>query len=577
MRRFTIAEAQRQVFDLAIIGGGVTGAAIAREARLRGLSVVLAEKGDFASGTSSRSTKLLHGGLRYLETFEFKLVREACRERELMLRLAPHLAHVRPFVYLVYRNHPVGMAKLNLGLTLYDLFSGAPLKRHHHMLRSRTLLARLPHLNPEGLVGGGWYFDFLTDDARLTIDTLKGAAEAGALVANYMEVRGLEMEQGKARGIQVQDLITGEQGTVRAHQVVNAAGPWADAVRFLEEREGSPLLRPTKGVHLVVRRADFPLQHAVFAPSPRDGRMVFSIPALDPELVYVGTTDTDYEGPLDRVLADVEDIEYLLEAANFVLPEAQLGPGQVVASWAGLRPLVKPEGRLTTGLVSREQQITFSAADVLTIMGGKLTTARLMGEQVVEAAIPRLQRTGNLGSVPASRSALVPVSGGGQTDIFHARRKLAGVGADSQVKARWLAHYGGNAAYLGDLTLVDPGLGDDLGVKHLSLAEVDYAVREEMAQTVTDFMARRASLLNWLPDGGLSLAALVAGHMGGLLGWDPGERARQVAAYRELVATNRVHHLDPPPSAWGASGETVGEEPSVRLVAKSADASVRRP
>ena len=538
MRRFALGEVEGRTFDLAIIGGGVTGAAAARDAALRGLSVALVEKGDFASGTSSRSTKLLHGGLRYLESHEFKLVREACRERELMLKLAPHLANVRPFIYVLYEGYPERMRLLSAGLSIYDLFSGNPLKRRHRMLPAAALLELETHLNPTRLVGGGLYYDFLTDDARFTIDTLKGAAAAGALVANYLEVTGLLEEKGKITGISVADHINAETGIVRARQVINTAGPWVDTVRFLEEGVVERLLRPTKGVHIVVRKRDFPLQHAVFVRSPRDNRVVWPIPALDEELVYIGTTDTDYDGPLDRVTATDDDIDYLLEVANFTIPDAALNRTHIVATWAGLRPLVQPEGSMAASSVSREQQIITSPRGLLTIAGGKLTTSRVMGRQVIDAAIELLQTNFGLRGVPRSRSASVPISGGDPSEVLFAHTRLAELAIEQGVRDRWRV-YGGNARALADIAQGDPAAAQDLGVKHLTLAEVRYAIQEEMALTITDFFARRASIFYWTEDGGLSIAGTVADEMARLLGWSTEQRSEQLAAYREWVTANR--------------------------------------
>jgi glycerol-3-phosphate dehydrogenase len=540
MRRFALSEVEREVFDILIVGGGVTGASAAREAALRGLRVVLVEKDDFAAGTSSRSTKLLHGGVRYLASHEFSLVREACRERELMLTLAPHLCHVRPFIYLLYRGDPEGMWLLNAGLTLYDIFSGSPLKRHHQMLRRDRLLAREPHLRPAGLLGGGWYYDFLTDDARVTIDTLKGAVEAGAVAANYMEVTGLVLERGRVAGAEVSDRLSGETGTIRARQVVNTAGPWVDRVRFLEPGVGERLLRPTKGVHVVVRKRDYPLNHAIFLRSPRDQRVVWPIPAVDKDLVYIGTTDTDYDGPLDRVTATPEDVEYLLEAANFAIPDAHLGFEHVVATWAGLRPLVKPEGSMAASAVSREHQILTSPAGLLTIAGGKLTTARVMAVQVIEAAVKLLAANQGIRGVPPSRSARVPISGGDPAALFSARQRVRGMRLEPGITDRWIEKYGGNASRLADQVTADPAAGRDLGVRQLTLAEVRYAVEEEMARSVTDFFTRRASVFYWTQDGGLSVADAVAAEMGRLLSWTAPEGRRQLDAYREWVAANRV-------------------------------------
>jgi glycerol-3-phosphate dehydrogenase len=538
MRRFALDEIERRTFDVAIIGGGVTGAAAAREAALRGLSVALVEKGDFASGTSSRSTKLLHGGLRYLESHEFKLVREACHERELMLKLAPHLANVRPFIYVLYDGYPESMRLLSAGLSIYDVFSGNPLKRRHRMLPAAALLELETHLNRAGLVGGGLYYDFLTDDARFTIDTLKGAADAGALAANYVEVTGLLEENGKITGVSVIDHINSETGVVRARQVINTAGPWVDTIRFLEDGVGERLLRPTKGVHIVVRKDDFPLEHAVFVRSPRDNRVVWPIPALDEELVYIGTTDTDYDGALDHVTASDDDIDYLLEVANFTIPDAALDRTQIVATWAGLRPLIQPEGSMAASSVSREQQIITSPRGLLTIAGGKLTTSRVMGRQVIDAAIELLGTNFGLRGVPRSRSASVPISGGDPGEMFLAHTRLGELAIEQGVRNRWRV-YGGNGRTLADIAQADPEAARDLGVKHLTLAEVRYAIQEEMALTITDFFARRASVFYWAEDGGLSVADVVADEMARLLGWSVEQRGEQLTAYREWVAANR--------------------------------------
>lgn len=540
MKRFNLSEAEGQTFDVLVVGGGVTGANAARDAALRGLSVLLLEKEDFASGTSSRSTKLLHGGLRYLQSYEFKLVREACRERELMLELAPHLSHVRPFIYVLYRGYPESMFLLNVGLTVYDFFSGAPLKRRHRMLNARRLLEIEPNLNPEGLLGGGYYYDFLTDDARFTIDTLKGACEAGALAANYMEVTGFIYAQGRIAGVEAHDLLSGVRGEIRARQVVNCAGVWVDKVRFLEPAEKDRLLRPTKGIHIAVRKADFPLQHAVFLRSPRDNRVVWPIPALDEDLVYIGTTDTDYQGSLDHVTATEADVDYLLEVANFTLPESKLGYEHIVSTWAGLRPLIKPEGELAASAVSREHKIFTSPGGLLNIAGGKMTTARVMGQQVIDAAAHLLQEIHNLKGVPSSKTAVTPLSGGAAELVTIARQKLTAAALADQVRERWLFVYGGNALKLLALAEVDMQGAVPLNGSALTLTEVRYAVEFEMARTLSDFFTRRTGLFYWAPDGGLALAEQVAFEMGRLLGWKAEETQAQIATYAEWVAVNRL-------------------------------------
>lgn len=544
MKRIGLKQLQSALFDILVVGGGATGAHAARDAALRGLSVALLEKEDFASGTSSRSTKLLHGGVRYLQTYQFKLVREACRERELMLKLAPHLSHVRPFIYVLYEGYPESPWLLDLGLTFYDLFSGSPVKRRHHMLDANRLLELEPRLNPNGLRGGGYYYDFLTDDARFTLDTVKGACEAGAMAANYMQVTGLTLENGRVCGAQVQDLLSGEVGEVRARQVINCAGVWVDKVRFLEPGVASRLLRPTKGIHISVRKRDFPLNHTVFLRSPRDRRVVWPIPALDDELVYIGTTDTDYQGSLDHVTATEQDIDYLLEVANFTIPDARLDHSHVVSAWAGLRPLIKPEGELAASAVSREHKIFASPGGLLNIAGGKLTTSRVMGRQVIDEAVRLLDEHHNIKGLPASNSHLRPLSGGEAEACARAREALQVLEPLSEaVRRRWQM-FGGNGLKLAEIVRVDPDAGRELGQSALTLAEVRYAVDEEMACTLTDFFTRRAGVFYWTADGGLQTAPPVAAEMARLLGWSAAESARQLEQYTAWVGANRLAPVD---------------------------------
>ena len=539
MKRTSLATFGARTYDLLIIGGGITGAAALRDAALRGLKVALVEKNDFAWGTSSRSTKLLHGGLRYLERYEFKMVRESCRERELMLKLAPHLTHPRPFLYLQYDGYPEGMLKLRAGLTVYDMFAGAPSTRRHRMLGKEDTLAIEPHLNPQGLKGCGYYYDFLTDDARVTVETIKGGCAAGADAANYMEATGFIVEDGRIAGATLHDHLSGEDGAVRARQVINCGGPWVDRVRFLEQGVDNRRLRPTKGVHIVLSKKDFPLNHAVFLRSPTDNRVVWPIPALDSDLIYIGTTDTDYDGPLDHVVATEEDIDYLLAVANETIPGRNLGREHVIGTWAGLRPLIAPEDARNASAVSREHEIFTSPEGLLTIGGGKLTTARVMGEQVVDRAVSLLAANGGPTQVAPSRTKDVPLSGGDAAEITAAAALLASLGLETAVQERLLNHYGGNALLIGEAMAANPALAANLG-HGVTPAEVAYTVDEEMARTLTDFFARRATLFYWLRDGGLDIALPVATDMAALLGWDAAEQRTQLESYQAWVADNRL-------------------------------------
>jgi glycerol-3-phosphate dehydrogenase len=541
VRRFTGADLPARV-DLLVVGGGVTGAATARDAALRGLSVALVEREDFAAGTSSRSTKLVHGGLRYLRSYQFKLVHESVRERELMLRLAPHLTAMRPFIYLLYEGDPESRALLNLGLTFYDGFARVPWSRRHRMLSPAKVAELEPHLATDGLRGGGWYYDALTDDARVTVDTLKSAAESGALIANHREVVGLITERGRVAGARVADRLGGEDLEIRARLVLNTAGPWVDRVLGLGGPR-PPLLRPTKGAHIVLRKADFPLEHAVFLRAPRDNRVVWPIPALDGEHVYIGTTDTYYErprghdGPIDDVVADSDDVAYLLEVANRTIPDARLDPSHVVASWAGLRPLVAPEGdRVAESSVPREHVIRPGPDGMLTMAGGKLTTARVMAAQLVDAAVERLAADHGVRGVPASTTGKVPLSGGDPAAVFRAGRAITSV--PDPVGGHWLARYGGNAEHLAALATT-PAATEVIGPGTLTRAEIAHAVKHEMAKTLDDLMIRRVSAFFWSADGGLSAIDTVSRELAAHLGWTEDERTRQVAAYAERVRRNR--------------------------------------
>ncbi|MEV5302561.1 MULTISPECIES: glycerol-3-phosphate dehydrogenase/oxidase [Amycolatopsis methanolica group] len=524
--------------DVLIIGGGITGASAARDAALRGLSTVLVERDDFASGTSSRSSKLIHGGLRYLQTYQFRMVHESVHEREVMMRIAPHLADLRPFLYLLYRGYPEGKALLNLGLTFYDAFSRAPLRRWHRMLGRDAVLRREPHLNPDGLTGGGLYHDAMTDDARLVIDVLESAWRAGALLANHSEATGLVHERGRVAGAEVTDRITGEQTVIRARTVVNAAGPWVDRVLGLERPVTQPTLRPTKGVHLVLRTEDFPLQTAVFLRSPSDNRVVWPTPTADGRHVYIGTTDTDFHGSPSDVVADDRDIDYLLEVANHTLPDANVGPEHVVATWAGLRPIVAPTPGTSNSDASREHTITEGPTGLITVAGGKLTTARIMGRQIVEHAIEQLRRDHGIRSVPTSTTGTVPIAGGDPADRFRAERAVATAPGD--LAQRWLRRYGGNAG-----RVAAAGTHERIAGTDLTDAEIRYAVDREMAMTVTDVLVRRTGSFFWSADGDAAAIDRVSDVLAERRRYPDDVRKAQQADYKDWVARNRGRRTSP--------------------------------
>ena len=521
------------VYDLIVVGGGVTGAACARDAALRGLSVLLLERTDFAAGTSSRSSKMIHGGLRYLETYQFKLVREGVRERELSLKLAPHLTHLTPHLYAVYEADTYGLGMLNFALTFYDAFSGQWRQRRHRLLDKPAVLAIEPRLNPNGLLGAGLYYDALTDDARYTMDLITSATANGAVVRNHTAVTGLLRDHTRVTGVRCVDGLTGTEHTYRARVVVNATGPWTGGLVAQEYGQPAAKLRPSKGVHIVFDRADFPLNHVIFLRSPDDGRVTWPTPALEEDRVYVGTTDTDYTGDPDRVEPTDADITYLLNVANHTMPDAHLTTAHIVGAWAGLRPLVAPAPGTTVGNASREHRVETGPGGMITISGGKLTSNRVMAKHVVDQVMGALKR-------PAVRytADLVPLSGGNPAVLAQVRRMHPET-VPAGLWDRWVRRYGGNATALLAVWEAHPSNRVMVGPRQLSLAEIKYAVRSEMAVTLEDLMVRRTSLFFWERDGGLRRINAIAGVMSGLLDWSDAEMDRQIEQYAALVRRHR--------------------------------------
>lgn len=536
MKRAHPSDIAGVVFDLVVVGGGITGAATARDAAARGLDVLLLEQDDFAAGTSSRSSKLIHGGLRYLETYQFHLVAEALREREVSLRTAPHRAHVLPFLYLVYEGDPYPLRMLNFALTFYDVASGAWRQRRHRMLKPRDVLAVEPGVRRQGLLGGALFFDVATDDARLTLDVVAAAAAGGAAVMNHAEVVDLmKTSTGKVTGVVVEDRLTGAHINVGARQVVNATGPWTDKLRRLESGAPTAGVRPAKGVHIALRQADYPLvDHALFLRAPADGRVVWPIPATEPGMVFIGTTDTDYTGTPDNVAPSDEDIAYLLDVANYALPSAQVGAADIVGSWAGLRPLVPPRPGTDTDKTSREHRIDEGPGGMLSISGGKLTTARVMGSQVVDAAVRLLKSRPRLRRSDTATSRLP----GAEVERFDSIRSLCRAAeVPDDLCAAWLRRYGSRAADVLRIWQSEPGADRMLGESGLSRADLSYMVEHEAVHSLQDLLVRRTSGFFWQRDGGLDDA--VVAELGALLGWSDEQRETEVAEYRTLLAAHR--------------------------------------
>lgn len=551
-RRAAVAHAlATPTFDLLVIGGGINGAGIARDAAMRGLQVAVVEQGDFASGTSSKSSKLIHGGLRYLENYEFALVLEASRERDRLRRhLAPHLVNPMPFVFPVFAGDPVGRLRLTAGLWVYDGLAAFRNIARHRSWGRRATLRHEPNLRTQGLRGALHYYDCWTDDARLTLETMLAAVASGAVVCNYLGVVEILHDGGRAHGVRVADRLHGGAFTIAARQVVNATGPWLDYVRRLDEPATPPVLRLTKGAHVVVPRGRVGNTNAVVLRAPQDGRVMFAIPWE--EQVLVGTTDTDYGGDPGDVAADADDVRYLLAAVNQYFPAAALAERDVVGAYAGLRPLVAPADPASPSATSREEEIFESASGMLSLGGGKLTTYRRVAERIVDRVVDRLRsadperRFGpcRTGSVPLPGAGVQLAEPGGFGGFAKRMRASAPAGVDEALMTHLLHRYGTRAPEIVALAAADPAAARRLlPALPYRRVEVTHAVAAEMAATLDDMLRRRMPLAFRDGGGGLGVSDDVAGLMRSVLGWSAEETAHAVAAYRAGVERERERRL----------------------------------
>ncbi|HEY5545280.1 MAG TPA: glycerol-3-phosphate dehydrogenase/oxidase [Gemmatimonadaceae bacterium] len=518
-RRFRV-----ETFDVAIVGGGITGAGIARDASLRGLRVALLEAHDFASGTSSRSSRLVHGGVRYLEHGHLHLVFESSRERRILLRIAPHLVRPLAFTWPVYRGARVSRMRLALGLGLYDALSMFRNVARHERLSRREVLEREPQLRPDDLVGGARYYDAATDDSRLTLANVVSAVEAGAAVLNHAPVSGFEMAGGRAQGLRARDAIGGDEFTVRASTIVNATGPWSDDVRALEAPTDRRSVAGSRGAHIAVPRVRIGNRDAITMLHPADGRVLFTLPAGDQAII--GTTETP-TAPGDRESqASGEDVAYLLSGANASFPNAALTAADVVSAWSGIRPLAQQLATGDVGSASREHTIARGPRGVLHVTGGKLTTYREMASQVVDMfAGPEAAK---------ERTAIVALPGGDQP-LENARRDAMEVD-DAAVRERLVLSYGSRWRSVWALGAEAPALRERLSPAHTVIAaEMVHGVTREMAMTLGDLLIRRTHLAFESPDQARSVAPKVAELVTPLLGWTNRDRDGALRHYDEEV------------------------------------------
>lgn len=502
---------------------------------MRGLATVLVEQGDLASGTSSRSSRLVHGGLRYLEQGQLRLVWEANRERRVLLGIAPHLVRPLPFVFPLHRGDRLSLGRLAAGMWAYDLLALFRNVAAHRMLGKRALLEREPTIRERGLLGGARYFDAQCDDARLVLATARSAAGHGATIATYTAVEALEWAADRVIGVRVIDRLGAARATIHAAAVVNATGPWVDRLRALEQPGCEPLLRPTKGVHVVVPRDRLGHREAITFLSPIDGRVMFALPWGD--LSYIGTTDTDTTESPDATTASTDDVVYLLRSVNAQFPNARLGVDDVRATWAGLRPLLAPGGRGAPSRRSREHAIVTSRGGMVTVAGGKLTTHRVMAAEVVDRVLADLARRGVTMRAGAARTDEEPLPGGETAELDPFRERAREIGLSAATADHLVRHYGTESAGIVNLAAIHRHLQRPLAPDHPAIeAEIVHISRRELAYRVEDVLVRRVHLFYEAPDHGAAAARRVAELLGEEQGWGSVEVQQQVDEYGAFVA-----------------------------------------
>lgn len=533
--------------DVLVIGGGINGAGIARDAANRGLKVALVEMRDLAYGTSSRSSKMVHGGLRYLEQFAFGLVFESVSERRILLKIAPHLVRPLGYIFPIFKSGKRGLGMVSLGMWVYEALSLFRSPKRHKTLKAHALQKVEPIVNTDGMLGAPLYYDCATDDARLTLESALDAAKQGAIVSTWTRVTQFEKdESGQVTGARVRNELTGEEKVVKASLVVNATGPWTDKTRGLSKDGVKPMVMRTKGVHVVVNRERLPVNHCVICPHPDDARGVFAVPWGSQ--TYIGNTDTEYGSVDGGVTATLDDVDYLLQASNAYFPQHQLSRDDVIATWAGLRPLLAPEtDDISNSNITREHSIEVGVDGVVTVAGGKLTTYRKMAAEVVRVALKTLKQRGHRLKVTRSKTSKIPLPGASGLSVAglqgakDALKNRAGDVLTPTICDHLVDTYGTRAEAVADLAMANPEYAQPLiqGRPEIT-AQVVFAVQEEFAATATDFLIQRTQLFYRDQDQGLGALPEVVRLMGQLLHWDEARKETETQRYQQDVAASRA-------------------------------------
>jgi len=525
-RQDNIEKMQKAPLDLLVIGGGITGAGITLDAQDRGLQVGVLEMRDFASGTSSRSTKLVHGGLRYLKQFEIKVVQEVGQERAIVYENAPHVTTPLWMVLPFYKGGTFGSFTTAIGLEMYDHLAKVKKNERRYMLKPERAVEKEPYLKKNGLKGAGVYVEYRTDDARLTIEVLKKAAEKGAYIANYVKVeRFIYDVEGRVKGVYFHDELTGETGQIYAEKIINASGPWVDDLRELDDSKKGKTMHLTKGVHLVIDESKFPISNAIYFDTPFDDkRMMFAIPREGK--TYIGTTDTNYKGDPKEPGVTLADVEYILAAANQMFDITPIQVADVESSWSGVRPLIHEEGK-DPSEISRKDEIFHSESGLFTIAGGKLTGYRKMSEKVVDQVMLELSiEEGRAYRKSATKNLILSggdVGGGDLFDQFVAEKVEVGthLGLDSLTAEALVHRYGSNVDEVYSYLKASQGSA----LEPVDYLMLHYGLEHEMVIKPIDYLLRRSSQLLFDSEHAKAVKELIVDEMAEYYDWDEAVRA----------------------------------------------------
>ncbi|WP_413303497.1 glycerol-3-phosphate dehydrogenase/oxidase [Bacillus sp. 1P10SD] len=495
-RNTVLEEMASAAFDVLVIGGGITGCGIALDAVTRGLNTALVEMQDFAAGTSSRSTKLVHGGLRYLKQFEVKMVAEVGKERAIVYENGPHVTTPEWMLLPIHKGGTFGRFSTSIGLRVYDFLAGVKKAERRSMLLPEQTVEKEPLIKRDGLKGGGLYVEYRTDDARLTIEVLKEAVAKGAKAVNYTKANELLFQVGKVVGVRVINQVNGNAYDIYAKKIINATGPWVDTFRDRDHSLSGKKLRLTKGVHLVIDQSKFPLKQAVYFDT-HDGRMVFAIPRDGK--TYVGTTDTFFDKEPTHPKITSEDRIYLIETIHYMFPTVQIKEEDIESSWAGVRPLIYEDGK-DPSEISRKDEIWVSDSGLITIAGGKLTGYRKMAETVVDLVAKQLEGEWGIRLSPCQTKHM-PISGGdfGGSNKFQAfiEKNIDEAYVRGFTKEQYLQliqRYGSNIHRIFDIA-TDYDTKNKQGLPLDVYVQLFYSMDEEMTVTPVDFFIRRTSAL----------------------------------------------------------------------------------